>query len=140
MTRVLCAIDESGSPAAVHAAVDYCREHQAELRLVGVVSAKLSDSTRGTAGERVRRSLMVRFELDRAAKAARAAGVITTTTLRAGNAVRELLREVVAIGSAEVFYVRTRGAIRAALSGRPRQEVVHVSVGTPVDEQIAVAA
>jgi len=140
MTRVLCAIDESGSPAAVRAAVDYCREHQAELRLIGVVSVKLSDSSRGTAGERVRRSMMVRLELDRAAKAARAAGVDTTTTLRAGSAVHELLRDVVAIGSAEVFYIRKRGAIRAALTGRPRQEVVHVSVGTSGNEQIAVAA
>jgi len=37
MTRVVCAIGESGSPAALRAAVDYCREHHAELRLVGIV-------------------------------------------------------------------------------------------------------
>jgi len=140
MATVVCEIDEAGSPAAVRAALDYCREHDADLRLVGVVQDRLGDSTRGTAGERIRRSRMVRFELERALQAARAADVPATMTLRAGNAVHELLREVVEIGSAEVFYVRTRGAIRAALSRRPRQEVVHVSVGTPVDEPIAVAA
>jgi hypothetical protein len=140
MATVVCEIDEAGSPAAVRAALDYCREHDADLRLVGVVQDRLGDSTRGTAGERIRRSRMVRFELERALQAARAADVPATMTLRAGNTVHELLREVVEIGSAEVFYVRTRGAIRAALARRPRQEVIHVSVGTPVDEPIAVAA
>jgi hypothetical protein len=140
MLTVVCGIDESGSPEAVRGAVDYCREHHADLRLVGVVQDKLGDSTRGTAGERVRRSRTVRLELDRAAEAARSAGVTVSTTLRAGNTVHELLREVVAMGSAEVFYVRTRGAIRAALTRQPRREVVHSSVGTPINEQIAVAA
>jgi hypothetical protein len=140
MLRALCGIDESGSSEAVRAAVEYCREHRADLRLVGVVQHKLGDSTRGTAGERVRRSMTVRFELDRAAQAARAASVTATTTLRAGNPMHELLREVVAMGSAEVFYVRTRGAIRAALTRQPRREVVRTSVGTPIDEQIAEAA
>ena len=59
MHTVLCGIDESGSPEAVRAAVDYCRERQADLRLVGLIRHKLSDSTRGTAGERVRRSKAV---------------------------------------------------------------------------------
>jgi hypothetical protein len=141
MATVVCEIDETGSPGVVRAALAYCREHEADLRLVGVVQDRIGDSTRGTAGERIRRSMVVRFELERAAQAARAADVPATMTLRAGqNAVHELLREVVEIGSAEVFYVRTRGAIRAALSRRPRQEVVHVSVGTPIDEPIAVAA
>jgi hypothetical protein len=139
MPTVLCAIDESGSPEAVRAAVDYCREHEADLRLVGVVQDKLGDSSRATAGERVRRSITVRLELERAAEAARAAGVSASTTFRAGNALREVLREVVAMGSAEVFYVRTRSAIRAALTRQPSREVVHRSVGTP-NEQIAVAA
>jgi hypothetical protein len=84
--------------------------------------------------------MMVRFELDRAAKAARAAGITTTTKLRAGSAVHELLRDVIAMGSAEVFYVRTRGAIRAALTRQPRREVIHVSVGTPINEPAGVAA
>jgi hypothetical protein len=140
MPTVLCAIDESGSPEAVRAAVNYSRKHQADLRLVGVVQDELGDSARGTAGERVRRSMTVRLELDRAAEAARAAGVTVSTTLRAGSTVHELLRELVAIGSAEVFYVRTRGAIRAALTRQPRREVVHSSVGTPINEQIALAA
>jgi hypothetical protein len=140
MRTVVCGIDESGSPEAVRAAIDYCREHQADLRLVGLVRDRVGDSTRGTAGERVRRSMTVRFELNHAAQAARPAGVTATTTLRAGNGVHELLREVVAMGSAEVFYVRTRGAIRAALTRNPRREVVRASVGTPIDERIAVAA
>jgi hypothetical protein len=140
MHTVLCGIDESGSAEAVRAAVDYCRENQADLRLVGIVQNRLGDSTRGTAGERIRRSTAVRLELDRAAETARAADVTASTTLRAGNPVHELLREAVVTGPAEVFYVRTRGSIRAALTRQPRREVVRSSVGTPVDEQIAVAA
>jgi hypothetical protein len=140
MLPVLCVIDESGSPEAARAAVNYSRENGAGLRFVGIVKDKPGDSTRGTAGERVRRSMAVRLELDRAAEVARAAGVTASTTLRAGNAVHELLREAVAIGPAEVFYVRTRGPIRAALTRRPRREVVRGSVGTQIEEQVAIAA
>ncbi len=63
-----------------------------------------------------------------------------STTLRAGNPVHELLREAVVTGPAEVFYVRTRGPILAALTRQPRREVVRSSVGTQIDEQIAIAA
>jgi hypothetical protein len=140
MRSVLCGIDESGSQEAVRAAVDYSRENRADLMLVGIVKDKLSDSTRGTAGERVRRSKTVRLELDRAAEAARAAGVTVSTILRAGNPVRELLREADATGSAEVFYVRSRGPIRAAFTHQPRREVVHISAATPINGQLAAAA
>ena len=140
MHTVLCGIDESGSPEAVRAAVDYCREHQADLRLVGLVRHKLSDSTRGTAGERVRRSKTVSFELNRAAEAARAAGVRVSMIRRTGNPMLELLREAAATGSGEVFYVTSRGLIRAALTRHPRRELVHLSASTPSPGRLAAAA
>jgi hypothetical protein len=59
--------------------------------------------------------MMVRFELERAALAARAAGVPATITLRAGNAVHELLREVVEVGTAEVFYVPVTAMRRSSM-------------------------
>ena len=65
MHSVVCGIDESGSHEAVIAAVNYCRENGASLRLVGIVKDRLGDSTRATAGERVRRSKAVSLELNR---------------------------------------------------------------------------
>jgi nucleotide-binding universal stress UspA family protein len=140
MHSVLCGIDESGSHEAVRAAVNYCRENRADLRLIGFVKDKPSDTTTVIAGERVRRSKTVRLELDRAAEAARAASVTVSTTLRAGNPVPELLREAAATGSGEIFFVSSRGLIRAALTRQPRREVVHLSTATLTDEQLAVAA
>jgi hypothetical protein len=140
MRSVVCGVDESGSYEAVRAAVDYCRENRADLRLIGFVKDKLSDTTTVLAGERIRRSKTVRLELDRAAEAARAAGVAVSTTLRAGNPVPELIREAAATGSSEVFYVSSRGLIRAALTREPRRELMHLSAATPTNEQLAAAA
>jgi hypothetical protein len=140
MHSVLCGIDESGSHEAVRAAVDYCHENRADLRLIGFVKDKLSDTTTVIAGERIRRSKTVRLELDRAAEAARAAGVAVSTTLRAGNPVPELLREAAATGSGEIFYVSSRGLIRAALTRQPRRELVHLSATPPTKRQLAAAA
>ncbi|HEX5469595.1 MAG TPA: hypothetical protein VFW80_11175 [Gaiellaceae bacterium] len=141
MLTVLCGIDESGSPEAVSAAINYCRQNHADLRLIGFVKEKLSDTTTVIAGERVRRSKTVRLELNRAADAARAAGVTVSTSVRAGNDMRgQLLRAAEANGSAEVFYVRTRGPIQAAFTHEPRREVVGTSVGTPTDHELAAAA
>jgi hypothetical protein len=140
MHPVLCGIDESGSRESVRAAVDYCRKNRGNLRLVGVVKDKLGDSTRGTAGERVRRSKTVSLELNRAAVAARAAGVPVSMILRAGNPVPELLREAAATGSGEVFYVSSRGLIRAALTRQPRRKLMHLSESTPTNGELAAAA
>jgi hypothetical protein len=140
MHSVLCGIDESGSHEAVRAAVNYCRENRADLRLIGFVKDKLSDTTTVIAGERIRRSKTVRLELDRAAEAARAAGVAVSTTLRAGNPVPGLLREAAVMGSGEIFYVSSRGLIRAALTRQPRRELMHLSVTTPTHGQLAAAA
>src|SRR5688500_13073042 len=108
MSDVLCAVDESGSGEAVHAAIDFCVDHIADLKLVGIVEDKLTDSTRATGGERVRRYKMVSLGLARAAEAARRAGVQATTTVRAGNAMEELVREADAVDSGELFFIRTR--------------------------------
>jgi nucleotide-binding universal stress UspA family protein len=140
MHSVLCGIDDSGSHEAVRAAVTYCRENRTDLRPIGFVKDKLSDTTTVIAGERVRRSTTVRLELDRAAEAARAAGVTVSTTLRAGNPVPELLREAAATGSGEVFYVSARGLIRAGLTRQPRRELMHLSATTSTNGQLAAAA
>jgi hypothetical protein len=141
MHSVLCGIDESGSHEAVGAAIDYCRENGAKLRLIGIVTDKFNDPTHGGAGERVRRYKTVKIELERAAAAARTAGVTVTTAVRAGDAVRELLREADATGSTELFYVRSRGPIRAAFTRQPRREVVvHVAAGTANVGELATAA
>ena len=140
MRSVLCGIDESGSREAVRAAVEYCLDNRAELKLVGVVMDKLSDSTRSTAGERVRRSKTVRHELDRAVESAQAAGVTASTVLRAGDPVRELSREAHATAPAAVFYVRSRGPIRWAFTRQPRMEVVHMPAATPTKRPLGAAA
>jgi hypothetical protein len=140
MRSVVCGIDESGSHEAVTAAINYCRENRTSLRLVGIVRDKLSDTTTVIAGERIRRSKTVRLELNRAAEAARAAGVPVSMILRAGNPVPELVREAVAAGSGEVFYVSSRGRIRAALTRQPRRELMHLSESTPSNGQLAAAA
>lgn len=137
---VLCGIDESGSPEAVGDAIDSCRKHGADLRLVGVVKERFNDSTRGLAGERVRRHKQVKLALERAAETARTGGVSVVTTIRGGDLARELAREAEAIGSGELFYVRSRGPLRAILSGRPRRELVHVAAATPTFEKLPKAA
>jgi hypothetical protein len=140
MRSVVCGIDESGSHEALTAALKYCLENRTRLRLVGIVKNELSDSIRGMAGERVRRSKTVSLELNLAAEAARAAGVPVSMILRAGNPVLELLREAAATGSGEVFYVSSRGLIRAALTHQPRKEVMHLSATPPTVRRLAAAA
>jgi hypothetical protein len=140
MSYVLCAVDESGSEEAVRAAIEFCLDGIADLKLVGIVEDKLTDSTRATAGERVRRYKMVSLGLDRAAEAARRAGVAATTTVRAGSAIEELAREADAVGSGELFFIRTRGRIGAALARKPRRELAHVSLGAATVAELAKAA
>jgi hypothetical protein len=140
MSYVVCAVDESGSEEAVQAAIDVCLEHSADLRLVGIVEDRLTDSTRATGGERVRRNKTVKFGLNRAIEAARNAGVFATTTIRAGDLTKELLAEADAVGSGELFFVRKRGRIGAALTRKPRRELAHVSVGASTVAELAKAA
>ena len=140
MRSVICGVDESGSEDAVRAAIESCRAHGTALRLVGVVVPRLGDSTRATGGERVRRNKTVRAHLDRAVLAARSARVPATTTVRAGELRHEAMREGEAIGATDVFFVRTRGRLRAALTGKPRTEVAHVSLGRPAFGELTVAA
>jgi hypothetical protein len=140
MSCVVCAVDESGSEEAVRAAIDVCLDHAADLRLVGIVEDRLTDSTRATGGERVRRNKTVKLGLHRAAEAARNAGVLATTTIRAGDVTKELLAEADAVGSGELFFVRTRGRIGAALARKPRRELAHVSIGASTVAALAKAA
>jgi universal stress protein family protein len=137
---VLCGIDESGSPEAVRAAIDSSRKRGADLRLVGIVRERFSDSTRSLAGERVRRHKQVKLALERAAETARTAGLSVVTTIRGGDPARELAQEADAIGSGELFYVRSRGPIRAILSRRPRRELVHIAAATPSFVELSKAA
>jgi hypothetical protein len=140
MSYAVCGVDERGSEEAVRAAIDFCLEHDAELRLVGIVKDKLTDSTRSTAGERIRRYKTVKLHLDVAAHAARRAGVATTTTVRAGDLLKGLLAEAEAVDSGELFFVRSRGRIRAALSRKPRTETAHLSFGASTVAELAKAA
>jgi Universal stress protein family len=140
MATVVCAVDEREGAEAVHAAVDFCLEHGADLRLVGVVRDRFTDSSRGTAGERVRRRNAVHTALERAADAARAAGVPVTSTVRLGRVENELLAEANAVGSGEFFFVRTRSPIRATVTGAPRRELVHISMGESLVREFAAAA
>jgi hypothetical protein len=140
MSSILCAVDESGSEEAVRAAIDVCLEHDADLRLVGVVEDKFTDSTRATSGERVRRNKTVKLGLQRAVEAAREAGVRATTTIRAGAVLNELLAEADAVGSGELLFVRTRGRIGAALARKPRRELAHVSLGASTVAALAKVA
>jgi hypothetical protein len=135
MRSVVCGVDESGSHEAVRAAVDYCRENRTDLRLIGFVKDKLSDTTTVLAGERIRRSKTVRLELDRAAEAARAAGVAVSTTLRAGNPVPELIREAAATGSSEVLCQLT-GPHPSGTDPRA-SEGAHASFGGHPDQRTA---
>jgi hypothetical protein len=140
MPYVVCAVDERDSEDAVRAAIEFCLEQEADLRLVGVVKDKLSDSTRATAGERIRRYNAVKLQLDSATNTARAAGVRATTTVRAGDLSKEVLAEAEAVGSGELFFVRTRGRIRAAISRKPRKETVHLSFDASTVAELARAA
>jgi uncharacterized membrane protein YgaE (UPF0421/DUF939 family) len=56
----------SDSDSPVHAAVNYCRENRADLRLIGFVKDNLSDTTTVIAGERIRRSRRIRDTASRA--------------------------------------------------------------------------
>ncbi len=136
----ICAVDEAGSEEAVRAAIDFCVEHGGDLRLVGVVADKVTDSTRATGGERVRRYNTVRFGVERAADAARKKGVVATTVVRVGDVMEELLEEANKVGSGELFFVRTRGRIRAALTGQPRREPAHVSLDASNVRELARVA
>jgi len=140
MATVICAIDETEGTEAVDAAVSFCLEHGTDLRLVGVVRERFSDSSRGTAGERVRRRKAVTAALDRAAVVASAAGVPFTSTVRLGRMEDELLAEADAFRSGELFFVRRRSRIRAAVTGAPRREAVHVSMGESRVRELAAAA
>ncbi len=140
MASVVCAVDEAGSAEAVRAAVDFCLEHAADLRFVGIVEDKITDSTRATGGERVRRYKIVSLELDRAVEAAREAGVLATTTVRVGKPMEELLRQATAVGSGELFFVRRRGRIGAARARKPRRELAHVSLAASTAAELAKAA
>jgi nucleotide-binding universal stress UspA family protein len=128
------------SREAVRAAIDFCREHGADLRLVGVVEDKLTDSTRSGAGERARRYKAVGLALKQAAETAAATGVVATTAVRVGDPTRELLREAEAVGSGDLFFVRARGRIRATLSRKPRSELAHVSLASFMAAELAKAA
>jgi hypothetical protein len=137
---VVCAVAAPMSHEIVQAAMLFCLDRGAKLRLVGIVEDKLWDSTRATGGERVRRYKHTRLELDQALETARAAGVVATTTVRAGDVVREALREAEAVDASDVFFACTRGRIRTALTRKPSLELEHVTRIPPSENELARAA
>jgi nucleotide-binding universal stress UspA family protein len=128
MAPTVCAVDESeAATAAVAAAIDFCREQDAELILLGIVRPMLG-VTQPAYGERVRRFRAVEFAVVQAARAAREAGLEPSILMRAGDPARESLREANAIGATEVFLARTRGLLSTTLTGRPRLHVLRVTL------------
>jgi hypothetical protein len=127
MAQALCAVDESKAvTAAVVAAIDFCRKHDAALTLVGIVRPMLG-VTQPAYGERVRRFREVEFALVQAARAAREAGLDPAIALRAGDPARELVLEAEAVGAEELFLGRSRGVLGAMLKRRPRIHVLRVT-------------
>ena len=127
MAQVVCAVDESkAATAAVTAAIDFCRNHDADLRLLGIVKPVFG-VTQPAYGEQVRRFRQVEFALVQAARAAREAGFKPAIAIRGGDPARELVREADAVGAGELFLGRTRGLIAATVTRRPRLDVLRVS-------------
>jgi hypothetical protein len=144
MARTLCVVDESeAAPAAVAAAIDFCREDDSELILLGIVTPMLG-VTQPAYGERVRRFLLVEFAVVQASRAAREAGVKPSILFRACDPARESLREADAIGATEIFLARARGLLNARLTGRPRLDVLRVTrppaVSCEAERELAEAA
>ena len=126
MALALCAVDESkATSAAVAAAIDFCREHDTELTLVGIVRPMLG-VTQPAYGERVRRFRAVEFALVQAVRAAREAGLEPGIAIRSGNPARELMCGADAVGGEELFLGRSRGLLGAMLTRRPRVHVLRV--------------
>jgi hypothetical protein len=140
MALVVCGVRAPMSRELVQAAVLSCLDRGADLRLVGVVEDKLSDSTRGTSGERVRRYKHMKQELDQAAEIAQAAGVVATTMVRAGDAFEETLREAEAVDASDVFFERRRNRIWAGFTWRPAREINHVTRIPRTEVDLAKAA
>lgn len=129
MARVLCAVDDSPAAGeAVRAAIAFCREHGAALKLVGVVKPSIFDPPQPSSGERVRRFNQVQFALARAAEVAREGALESEITVRAGDPAKELLREADATLTEEVFLARSRNRLTAWLTRRPRITVTRVTV------------
>jgi nucleotide-binding universal stress UspA family protein len=130
MAYVLCEVDDSrAAREAVDAAIAFCREHDAVLRLVGVVKDSFFDPPQPSYGERTRRYRYVERALVEAAEAARAAGLRPEVTLRAGKPVDELIGEAETFSAEEIFVGHVLGPVRSALAGKPRVEVTDVSLG-----------
>jgi nucleotide-binding universal stress UspA family protein len=140
MPPIICAVDEAGSEDAVDAAIEFCREHDVGLRLVGIVRDNLAESTRSPNGERIARYTNVKLALDRAAERACQAGVAVTTNIRAGDPLHELVQEADAAGSGELFFVRSRSRIGAALRRAPKRELAHLSMAPSTVRRLARAA
>jgi hypothetical protein len=128
MARVVCGVDEAweASREAVAQAVSFCRERGADLQLVGAVADRLSDSTRATPGERMRRYRQVAFALTRGAEMARAASLATTTTVEPGDVAQVALAQARAQGAEAAFFARRRSRLSAALKGLPAVAVERV--------------
>ena len=128
MPQVLCALDERRESArAVSSAIDFCRERDAQLTLVGVVRP-LRAVAQPAHGELVRRFGDVQFRLLEAARAARASGLSAQLVFRAGDPGTEALRAAKAVGAEHVFLANRRSRLRAALTRKPEVTVTHVAV------------
>ena len=129
MPAVLCAVDDSAAAAdAVRAAVEYCRDHDLDLGLVGVVRTPALDPPQPDASTRMLRFQQVKLGLSRAELEARSAGVASASWVRAGDAEHELCRDGEELGASTLFLSERRPRILARITGAPRSAVRQISL------------
>ena len=116
MATVLCAIDGgAASEEALRGAVSDCRARGAKLHLLGVVATPRLEAPSPAYGERVRRFQDVEYALVHGARAARAAGLSPTISIRAGDLAAEALAEARRVGATEALLAREHGLLRRRL-------------------------
>lgn len=127
---------------ALHAAIAYCKNQDAELGLVGVVKPGLVARWRCSRPEQLRRYEGVTRSLERAADVARHAGLYPTVAIRTGDPRQELVAEGRATGASGLFLVRTRSRLAATLERRPRiavEEIALAKYGSLAGEVLPVS-
>jgi hypothetical protein len=128
MPQVLCAVDERPASAeAVRSAVAFCRDHDADLTLVGVVRP-MHTVTQPASGELVRRFGEVQMALIKAARAARADGVAAKIVVRSGDQQEALVREAEAVGAEDIFVANGHNRLAAVLRRSPEVSLTRISI------------
>lgn len=133
MARVLCAV--CGKPfagEAVREAIDFARDHDADIEFLGVVTHRWVDAPQPSGGmHRIRSFRQVESDVSQAVKAARDAGLTAEAKVRYGDRAQALMREAEAVGAEWLFLAEVQNRIWAALTGKPRVTVERINVPVP---------